>query len=245
MGPRCTTLQLGGDVSIPGNGNSAIIFNGIPYNISNIFNNALNITMEKYRSELIIIQFSSVFLMTILWCAIVIYISIKKTVNKDIESVLNKCDVQLETNNTRYRRYLIELDEALQEVENLLKNDYYSLQYFAQPLEYIENLYHLVRSSPDLLYIVISKLIDKNYAGLCLAVLTLKNRSPCENSEAWQSITSALTGLILFRLYYESVKSDSQEVYGLKQQHIMNGFYAIGQLDYRAFALKKTLTNLI
>ncbi|CAF1477371.1 unnamed protein product [Adineta steineri] len=239
MGPRCTTLQLGGDVSIPGNGNSAIIFNGIPYNISNIFNNALNITMEKYRSELIIIQFSSVFLMTILWCAIVIYISIKKTVNKDIESVLNKCDVQLETNNTRYRRYLIELDEALQEVENLLKNDHYSLQYFAQPLEYIENLYHLVRSSPDLLYIVISKLIDKNYAGLCLAVLTLKNRSPCENSEAWQSITSALTGLILFRLYYESVKSDSQEVYGLKQQHIMNGFYAIGQLDYRAFALKK------
>lgn len=82
MGPKCTTLQLGGDVNIPGNGNSAIIFNGVPYNISYIFNNALNIIMEKYRSELIIIQFSSIFLMTILWCVIILYLVLKRVVNK-------------------------------------------------------------------------------------------------------------------------------------------------------------------
>ena len=38
-------------------------------------------------------------------------------------------------------------------------------------------------------------------------------------------------GSILFRLYYESVNSKEREAYGLKQDHILNGFYAIGRVD--------------
>lgn len=40
-------------------------------------------------------------------------------------------------------------------------------------------------------------------------------------------------GTTLFRLYYESVRSKSQEAFGLKQQQILDGIYAIGQLDCR------------
>jgi hypothetical protein len=82
MGPKCSTLQLGGDVNIPGNGNSAIIFNGVPYNISNIFNSAVNLIMEKYRSELIMIQFTSAFLITISLYWIILYLVPKNTVKK-------------------------------------------------------------------------------------------------------------------------------------------------------------------
>lgn len=39
-------------------------------------------------------------------------------------------------------------------------------------------------------------------------------------------------GSTLFRLYFESMKSKEHEAYGLKQANILNGFYAIGQLDY-------------
>jgi len=35
----------------------------------------------------------------------------------------------------------------------------------------------------------------------------------------------------LFRLYYESLNSKSRKVYGLKEEHILKGFYAIGQFD--------------
>ena len=49
-----------------------------------------------------------------------------------------------------------------------------------------------------------------------------------------------LLGLMLFRLYYESVKSDFQEAYGLEQQDLLNGFYNIGQLDYTSYDFKNT-----
>ncbi|CAF1507479.1 unnamed protein product [Adineta ricciae] len=164
MGPRCTTLQLGGNVNIPGNGNSAIIFNGVSYNLSSIVNNGLSVIMEKYRSELIIIQFSSIVLMTILSCAIILYFSFKRAGNKDMKSLVNEPDMQFELNHTRIKSHLLQFDAVLQEIESLLQNNY-PLQYFAQPLGYIENVYHLVRLSPDLLSIVITKLIKKNYAS--------------------------------------------------------------------------------
>jgi hypothetical protein len=51
----------------------------------------------------------------------------------------------------------------------------------------------------------------------------------------WQycQLKTSLTiflGSILFHLYYESVKSKNHEAYGLKQEHLLSGFYAIGQL---------------
>ena len=39
-------------------------------------------------------------------------------------------------------------------------------------------------------------------------------------------------GSILLRLYYESVKSKEHKAYGLKKDHILNGIYALGRLDY-------------
>ncbi|CAF4533493.1 unnamed protein product [Rotaria socialis] len=36
---------------------------------------------------------------------------------------------------------------------------------------------------------------------------------------------------MLFRLYYESIQSKEHAAHGLKQEHILNGFYAIGRLD--------------
>ena len=36
---------------------------------------------------------------------------------------------------------------------------------------------------------------------------------------------------MLFQLYYESITSEARGAYGLKQHHILNGFYAIGRQD--------------
>jgi hypothetical protein len=65
MGPKCSTIQIGGNVGISGNGNSALIINGISYNISSIFNTAVNVIMQRYRSELILMIFTSVSLVAI------------------------------------------------------------------------------------------------------------------------------------------------------------------------------------
>ena len=65
MGPKCSMVQIGDNVDISGNGNSAIIIKGISYNISSIFNTAVNLIMQKYRSELILMQITSVSLVVI------------------------------------------------------------------------------------------------------------------------------------------------------------------------------------
>ncbi|CAF1628509.1 unnamed protein product [Adineta ricciae] len=357
MGGKCSSVQLGGDVHIPGNGNSAIIFNGVPYNISSIFNNAVDLVVQKYRFESIIIQFTSFGLTIISLCMLIVCLVSRRKAKKDIQPISDRYEIQFEMNIVNKRSYqtlLKELDRALQELEKSLLSDSYSLQHFAQPLEYIQDTYYLARSSPNLLSVVLTKLLHKKYAKLCLTILTMKNVTPCENSETWRSITCALNGLccymrtssklcfaavdagiipilatvlsqrsylddlntntsvlhlflmasrmfhslaqievlrykleihncceillnmiphtnnkllrainiltlsriakngihkisltfddslMLFRLYYESVKSDFQEAYGLERQHILNGFYNIGQLDYTSYDLKNT-----
>ncbi|CAF0765890.1 unnamed protein product [Adineta steineri] len=65
MGPKFSTCQVGSNVGIFGNGNSALIINGVSYNISNIFSAAANVFMQKYRSEFIIMQFTSIALVII------------------------------------------------------------------------------------------------------------------------------------------------------------------------------------
>ena len=71
MGPKCSTLQMGGNVDISGTGNSAVIINGISYNISSIFNTAINLIMQKYRFELILMHFTSISL--VLMSALLIF----------------------------------------------------------------------------------------------------------------------------------------------------------------------------
>ena len=64
-----------------------------------------------------------------------------------------------------YSLFYIQLDKALENVKSKLKSNRHTTQHIAQSLEYVENLYYLVESSPHLLSVVVSKLIDKNYAG--------------------------------------------------------------------------------
>ena len=42
-------------------------------------------------------------------------------------------------------------------------------------------------------------------------------------------------GLTLFRLYYESARSQNKEAFGLKQQHILDGVFALGRLECRSY----------
>jgi hypothetical protein len=46
-----------------------------------------------------------------------------------------------------------------------------------------------------------------------------------------QTIINYILGATLFRLYYESSKSKDKKAYGIKQSELLNGFYAIGQLE--------------
>jgi hypothetical protein len=66
MGPKCSTFEMGGNVQIVGNGNSAVVINGVSYNISSLFNTSVDAIMQRYRSELILMQFTSVSLVVIL-----------------------------------------------------------------------------------------------------------------------------------------------------------------------------------
>jgi hypothetical protein len=73
MGSQCSTSPIRNSVGILGSGNSAVIINGMSYNISNMFNVAVKLVMQEYRSELILMQFTSVSLVVILillvvWC---------------------------------------------------------------------------------------------------------------------------------------------------------------------------------
>ena len=82
MGSKCSTNQLGGTVGILGNGNSAIIINGIQHNISGVFNTAVNLIMQKYRFELILMHFTSVFLVVISVLLVVRCIILRGAVSK-------------------------------------------------------------------------------------------------------------------------------------------------------------------
>ncbi|CAF4617426.1 unnamed protein product [Rotaria socialis] len=367
MGPKCSTFEMGGNVQIVGNGNSAVVINGVSYNISSLFNTAVDAIMQRYRSELILMQFTSVSLVVILVLLLLRFLMPRSIVDKRLQSTVKEYEDKCKMNIVKYQQYFKEFDRALEDIENILINSNYALLYLAQPLACIKHIYNLVQSSPHLLPIAISKLMDKNYASLCVSIFKLKNGDPRQYSETWQSITCALHGLccyttvsptlcvaaveaeiipvfvstlsqtsyledlntnssimflfqmvsrifhniaqietlkyhlekhncceviahtnnrllramnlltivritrdgmnkvaftsddceaemipilpaktyfmlflgsILFRLYYEPVNSKEREAYGLKQDHILNGFYAIGRLDCFSHAFR-------
>lgn len=59
MGSDCSRLPTRTNIGIWGNGNSATIVHGNDYNISNILQTAVGMTMDAYRSEIIFTQFGS------------------------------------------------------------------------------------------------------------------------------------------------------------------------------------------
>lgn len=59
MGSDCSRVSTRTNIGIWGNGNSATVVHGNGYNISNILQTAVRMTMDIYRSELIFIQFGS------------------------------------------------------------------------------------------------------------------------------------------------------------------------------------------
>lgn len=65
MGSKYSTFDMHGTIHIYGHGNSAVIINGISYNITSLFNTALHLIMKRYRSELILIQFISVLVLIV------------------------------------------------------------------------------------------------------------------------------------------------------------------------------------
>lgn len=71
MGAQLSMLNFDNKLQISGNGNSALIINGLRYNISDIFNTAVNVAMEKYRSELIFMYFTSISLLVLIAVAVV------------------------------------------------------------------------------------------------------------------------------------------------------------------------------
>ena len=62
MGPRCSTLPPSEMIGIVGNGNSAIIINGVSYNISSILTTAADVMLKKYRFGWVFLAFSLVLL---------------------------------------------------------------------------------------------------------------------------------------------------------------------------------------
>ncbi|CAF4265803.1 unnamed protein product [Rotaria magnacalcarata] len=326
MGSKCSTLQIGGKVHISGNGNSPLIINGITYNISSLFNTVVSMTMRQYRSELILVQFISAFVVLISVLLTVRFLISRFPVDKGFLPTQRKHEIQHNTDILEYQKHFEEL-------------------YLAQPLECIQHIYNLFQASPHLVSLLISKMIDNNYASLCVSILKLNIGDPHQYSETWQYIKCMLNDLycytavsatlcsavvsaetipvlisalseksyledsdrntpvmllfqlgsrmfhniaqvemlkhnldkyncceilrnvisntnnrllrainlltvarilkdgtykvaftiddssMLFRLYYESIKSKEHAAHGLKQEHILNEFYAIGRLD--------------
>ena len=60
MGPRCSTLPPSEIIGIIGNGNSAIIINGVSYNISSMLTTAADVMLKKYRSGWVLLAFALV-----------------------------------------------------------------------------------------------------------------------------------------------------------------------------------------
>ena len=65
MGSKCSTYHIGGQVHISGDRNAAVIINGTSYNISSLFNAAIDIVMHRHRSEMILIQLASILFIVI------------------------------------------------------------------------------------------------------------------------------------------------------------------------------------
>ena len=66
MGPRHSTPPVNNNINVSGNGNLAILINGVQHNISSMFDTAVDMVMQKYRSELILVHFTWIMLMAIL-----------------------------------------------------------------------------------------------------------------------------------------------------------------------------------
>ena len=82
MGPKCSTLQIDDKVHISGNSNSAVIINGVSHNISSLFNTVVSLIMQKYRSELILIQFAAVSLVVISALLVVRFLMPRSVIDK-------------------------------------------------------------------------------------------------------------------------------------------------------------------
>lgn len=83
MGPKCSKNPIHNSVGITGNGNSAIVINGINYNISNIFESSINFVMQAYRLELILTQFTSLSLILISTLLLLRCLRLRSATGKD------------------------------------------------------------------------------------------------------------------------------------------------------------------
>ncbi|CAF5192472.1 unnamed protein product, partial [Rotaria magnacalcarata] len=108
MGSKCSTLQIGGKVHISGNGNSPLIINGITYNISSLFNTVVSMTMRQYRSELILVQFISAFVVLISVLLTVRFLISRFPVDKGFLPTQRKHEIQHNTDILEYQKHFEE-----------------------------------------------------------------------------------------------------------------------------------------
>ncbi|CAF2057507.1 unnamed protein product [Rotaria magnacalcarata] len=263
MGSKCSTLQIGGKVHISGNGNSPLIINGITYNISSLFNTVVSMTMRQYRSELILVQFISAFVVLISVLLTVRFLISRFPVDKGL------CVSILKLNIGDPHQY----SETWQYI-NCMLNDLYCYTAVSATLcsagvsaetvpvlisalsekSYLEDS---DRNTPVMLLFQLGSRMFHNIAQVEMLKHNLDKYNCCEifrnvisntNNRLLRAINLLTVARILkdgtykvtftiddssmlFRLYYESIKSKEHAAHGLKQEHILNGFYAIGRLD--------------
>ena len=86
MGPRCSTLPPSEMIGIIGNGNSAIIINGVSYNISSILTTAADVMLKKYRPGWVFLAFALVSL-TIVSTLLLIRLLLMRSNNNNRKTV--------------------------------------------------------------------------------------------------------------------------------------------------------------
>ena len=86
MGPRCSTLPPSEMIGIVGNGNSAIIINGVSYNISSILTTAADVMLKKYRIGWVFLAFSLV-LLTLISALLLIRLLLLRSNGNNRESI--------------------------------------------------------------------------------------------------------------------------------------------------------------
>ena len=89
MGARCSTLPPSEMIGIIGNGNSAIIINGVSYSISSILTTAADVMLKKYRYGWIFLAFA-LFLLTMISALLLIRLLLMRSNGNNRKTVAYK-----------------------------------------------------------------------------------------------------------------------------------------------------------
>jgi hypothetical protein len=81
MGGDCSKCFKGHNIEIVGHGNSALIINGVTFNITSMLEPVITLTIKQYRFEMITMHFASIFLVLLFVFIIIRYLMSHRHVN--------------------------------------------------------------------------------------------------------------------------------------------------------------------